>query len=356
LLKKLIPWYRARQRRLPWRETKDPYKIWISEVMLQQTTVSAVLSYYQEWLGLFPNMEALARAPRQSVLKAWEGLGYYARARNLHRAAKIICREHAGKVPDDYEAALALPGFGPYIAAAVLSFAYGKPLPVLDANVRRVAMRLAGVRGRPGRRTDRALLDLIRGFFPAKKGREFNQAMMELGALVCRPRNPSCLGCPIQKECLAFRRGEQEIIPAPQKTDLRKVEAVVGIIRKGRRYLVQQRPRQGLLAGLWEFPGGKKEGGETLKEALRRELVEELDIKVKVGRRLIKVHHAYTRFQVTLSAFECELASSSQPKKGRFRWVSLRGMKSLPFPSGSAKIVRFLEETSGRAEQAASSV
>jgi len=318
--------------------------------MLQQTTVSAVLPYYQKWLGLFPNIEALARAPRQKVLKAWEGLGYYARARNLHRAAKIICREHGGKIPDSYEAALSLPGFGPYITAAVLSFAYDKPLPVLDANVRRVAMRLAGVRGRPGARTDRALLDWIRPFFPARKGGEFNQAMMELGALVCRPRNPGCLACPVQPDCLAFRRGEQEIIPAPQKREFRQVEAVVGIIRRGKRYLVQQRPRQGLLAGLWEFPGGKREKGESLKKGLQRELLEELDIEVKVGRRLIKVRHAYTCFQVTLSAFECELAGSSQPKKGAFRWVTLKGMESLPFPSGSAKIVRFLEESSGRAE------
>lgn len=345
--KELIAWYRTRKRRLPWRETKDPYRIWVSEVMLQQTTVPAVLPYYERWFGLFPDMEAVARTPLQKVLKAWEGLGYYERARNLHRAARIMSQEYAGRVPDDYEAARALPGFGPYIAAAVLSFAYDKPLPVLDANVRRVTMRLAGLRGRPSSCNDKLLLDWVRRFFPARKSGEFNQAMMELGALVCRPKNPACLACPVQSTCLAFERGEQEIIPAPQKTDVRKVEAAVGIIREGNRYLVQQRPQKGLMARLWEFPGGKREKGETLQEALHRELREELGIKVRIVRRLLKVRHAYTRFRVTLSAFECELCGNSRPRKARYRWVSLRAMKSLPFPSGSAKIVRFLEDSRG---------
>jgi len=351
LLKKLIPWYRARQRKLPWRQTKDPYRIWISEVMLQQTTVSAVLPYYKKWLVLFPSMEALARAPRQRVLKAWEGLGYYERARNLHRAARIMCRANAGTVPDKYEDLLALPGFGPYTTAAVLSFAYDEPFPVLDANVRRVVMRLAAIRGPLSSRTDKVLLDWIKAVFPPRKGGEFNQAMMELGALVCRPKNPACPGCPVQKTCLAFKRGEQEIIPAPKKRSFQTIEAVVGIIRNGRLFLVQKRPAQGLMAGLWEFPGGKREKGETLRDALRRELREELDIEVRIRRRLLQVHHAYTRFRVTLTAFECEPSGPPRFKKGRCRWVSVRAMKSLPFPSGSAKIVRFLEEAQGRGKR-----
>lgn len=351
MLKELSRWYRAHGRRLPWRRTKDPYKIWISEVMLQQTTASAVVPYYEKWFALFPSMEELARAPLQKVLKAWQGLGYYVRAENLHKAARIMCRRYAGKVPDRYEALIDLPGFGPYITAAVLSIAYGQPVPVLDANVRRVVMRLTGIHSRSSPWTDRILLDGIRAVIPARGGGDFNQAMMELGALVCRPRNPVCLLCPVQGFCIAFKQGEQEVIPSPKKRNFQKIDAVVGIIRIGRRYLIQKRPPHGLMAGLWEFPGGKREKGETLRAALERELREELDLEAKIGRLLLKVRHAYTRFQVTLFAFECELTGPPSLQMGDCRWVSLRAMKSYPFPSGSAKIVRFLEESEGGGER-----
>jgi len=319
--------------------------------MLQQTTASAVVPYYEKWLDLFPNMEALARASRQDVLKAWEGLGYYQRVRNLHQAARTMCRENACTVPDKYEDLIALPGFGPYITAAVLSIAYGQPFPVLDANVRRVVMRLAGVHSKFSTRTDKILLGRIKAIFPVRNGGDFNQAMMELGALVCRPRNPTCLLCPVQRFCLAFKRGEQEVIPTPRKRSCQKIETVVGVIRDGRRYLIQKRPPQGLLAGLWEFPGGKREKGETLRAALHREIRKELTAEVKIGRCLLKVRHAYTRFQVTLFAFECELIGSPKLRKGSHRWVSLRAIKNYPFPSGSAKIVRFLEDTESRRER-----
>jgi len=345
LRKELSRWYKVHQRELPWRQTKDPYKIWVSEVMLQQTTASAVIPYYEKWLNLFPSMEALARASRQRVLKAWEGLGYYQRARNLHLAARMMCRQNACQVPDSYEALIALPGFGPYITAAVLSIAYGQPLPVLDANVRRVVMRLAGLHGQFSPRLDKILLERVRAIFPARNAAEFNQAMMELGALVCRPRNPSCLLCPLQRFCLAFERGQQEIIPTPKKRNIQQIETVVGIIRDGRRYLIQKRPARGLMAGLWEFPGGKREKGETLRAALQRELREELDAGVKIGRLLLKVRHAYTRFRVTLFAFECELDGPQRFEKKHLRWVFLKTLKRYPFPSGSARIVRFLEDT-----------
>jgi len=316
--------------------------------MLQQTTAPAVVPYYEKWINLFPDMRALARASQQRVLKAWEGLGYYQRARNLHRAARIMCRQNAGKVPDSYEALIALPGFGPYITAAVLSIAYGRPFPVLDANVRRVVMRLAGLRGHPSARLDKLLLQRVRAIFPERKGGDFNQAMMELGALVCRPRNPACLLCPLQPFCLAFKRGEQEVIPTPKKRKTQEIETVVGIIREGNRTLIQQRPPRGLMAGLWEFPGGKREKGETLQAALERELREELDAGVKIKRLLLKVRHTYTRFHVTLFAFECDLTGFQMLEKKRLRWVPLTALKRYPFPSGSAKIVRFLEDSENR--------
>jgi A/G-specific adenine glycosylase len=212
-------------------------------------------------------------------------------------------------------------------------------------------MRLAGIHGEFSPRTDKILLERIRAIFPTRNGGDFNQAMMELGALVCRPRNPSCLLCPVQRFCLAFRRGEQEVIPAPKKRNCQKIETVVGIIKDGRRYLIQKRPPHGLMAGLWEFPGGKREKGETLGDTLHRELREELSAEVKKERLLLKVGHSYTRFQVTLFAFACEFTGPPKLEKGRHRWVSLKALKSYPFPSGSAKIVRFLEDAESRRER-----
>jgi len=188
------------------------------------------------------------------------------------------------------------------------------------------------------------LIERIRGIFPPRNGGRFNQAMMELGALLCRPRNPSCLLCPLQRFCLAFKRGEQEVIPAPRRRLYDKIDTVVGIISCDGRYLIQKRPPQGLLAGLWEFPGGKREKGETLSQALRRELREELEVEVRQETLLLKVRHAYTRYQVSLFAYECDLVSFPRVRSSVHRWVSLRALKRYPFPSGSSKVVQFLED------------
>jgi len=232
LPRRLVLWYRKHHRKLPWRETNDPYKVWISEVMLQQTTVPAVIPYYKKWLKLFPDVKSLSRAPLQKVLKAWQGLGYYQRAKNLHLAARAICHKFRGKIPSDYGELKNLPGFGPYTAAAVASFAFNKPYPVVDANVRRVLMRLMGLRSEAGAKNDKALLRFLEPFLPLKKMGIFNQAMMELGSQVCRPKNPLCLLCPVREFCRAFKEGTQEIIPFPKKRAYRKVEAVVGIIQR----------------------------------------------------------------------------------------------------------------------------
>ncbi len=348
LTRELICWYGAHHRKLPWRETSDPYRIWISEVMLQQTTVPAVLSHYPNWFKLFPDVQALARAPLQKVLKAWEGLGYYQRARNLRTAAEVISKKHAGSVPQTYEDLLSLPGFGPYIAAAVVSIAYGKPYPVLDANVRRVLLRLSCIRREPDSRMEKHFLRDLATLMQETRPGEFNQAMMELGALVCRPKNPSCLLCPLQRFCLAYKEGKQEVIPAPKKRTYRKIETVVGIIEESGKYLIQKRPSTGLLAGLWEFPGGKRKKGETREGALRRELREEVGAEVKEEKFLLKIQHAYTQFQVSLYAYECVLRRKPRLRRDSHRWVISEALKRYPFPSGSAKIVRFLEERDER--------
>ena len=309
--------------------------------MLQQTTVPAVIPRFERWLEVFPDLRSLARAPLRKVLREWQGLGYYQRARNLHRAAKLVVREHAGKLPDDAKILRRLPGFGPYTTSAVLSLAYGRPLAVVDANVRRVLMRLLGIHGRAEPRVDRQLHAFLTEVFPASSPGDFNQGMMELGALVCRSRNPQCLSCPVRRFCRAAKEGTQETIPVPKKLKLDKIEVVVAVIEKDGRVLLQERPAGGLLAGLWEFPGGKVEPGESLTTALRREIREELGVEIGDIRRLTTVRHAYTRFEATLHAFRCRVSDGFKAGR-RQRWVTPKNIGRYPLPSGSVKIVDFL--------------
>ncbi|HQF97959.1 MAG: A/G-specific adenine glycosylase, partial [Acidobacteria bacterium] len=284
---RLLRWYAARKRDLPWRRTRDPYRVWVSEIMLQQTTVGAVIPYYNAWLRAFPDLQTLARAPLQKVLKAWEGLGYYQRARNMRRTARIIRDRCGGRFPEDPADLAALPGFGPYTAAAVASLAFHRPVPVVEANVRRVMTRMLGLAGPPGAGRDAAIARFLEKRISRRSPGNFNQAMMEWGALVCRPKNPLCLKCPGQNFCRAFARGEQDVLPAPKTLRPKDITAVVAVIRKNGRVLLQKRPETGLLAGLWEFPGGKVEAGETLRAALRRELREERGFAVESARPLM---------------------------------------------------------------------
>jgi A/G-specific adenine glycosylase len=314
--------------------------------MLQQTTVSAVIPYYLRWLKAFPDVASLARARLQEVLKTWQGLGYYQRAQNLHAAAGIFAKKFRGKIPRDFETLIKIPGFGPYTTAAVLSLAYNEPHPVLDANVRRVMMRISALRGQADGRRDGRILAELRAIIPKKSAGSFNQAMMEFGALVCKSRSPECLGCPVLAFCLAFELGEQEVIPLPRKRSFRRISAVVGIIEKDGRYFIQKRPSSGLLAGLWEFPGGKVRPGESFIKALAREIKEELGAEVAKADFLIKVEHFYTTNHVMLRAYRSRLKGRPRMTRGIHKWVALGNFHKYPFPSGSAKIVRFLENKS----------
>jgi len=317
--------------------------------MLQQTTVNAVLPHFERWLKVFPSIRELARSPLRKVLKAWEGLGYYARARNLHSAAKLIVDRHGGRIPDEYELLRDLPGFGPYTTAAVLSVAYNKSYPVVDANVRRVFMRIFATRGSADGRHDRAFFDRLNQMIPRTGAGEFNQALMELGALLCRPRNPQCLPCPVRPHCRAFEAGIQEVIPRPKKATVQKIEAVVGVITHDDKVLIQKRPSRGLLAGLWELPGGKVERGEKPEAALAREIREELNARVRKTRFLAEADHSYTRYRVRLRAYRCLLWNEPRLKPGRQRWVRLRDLSAYPFPSGSVKIIRLLKKAGAAA-------
>jgi A/G-specific adenine glycosylase len=332
---------------MPWRDDPSPYKVWISEVMLQQTQVVTVIPYFDRFVRAFPTVRRLAEADLQDVLKAWEGLGYYARARNLHRAAKTVLTRHGGAVPGDAGTLRRLPGIGDYTAAAVASISAGAPIPAVDGNILRVFSRFWGSRrdiAKPQTRQwlARRLTPIIAGTDPSL----FNQACMELGALVCRPHNPECARCPLQRDCMARARGWQARLPVksrPAKGPHYDVAAAV-IRRRDGRILIAQRPPDHMLGGLWEFPGGKREAGETLEQALRREIEEETSLIVEVGAPVCSVKHAYSHFRITLHAFEC------RPVRGRarahehaaLRWVRPSELTAFPFPTADRKILETL--------------
>jgi len=337
----LTCWYAKNKRDLPWRSTRDPYKIWISEIMLQQTTVNTVIAYYEKWFKSFPTVHDLAKAPIQTVLKQWQGLGYYNRAKNLHKAAVVLINEHKGIIPKDPEIIRSLPGFGPYTTGSVLSIAYDVPLTIIDANVRRVVMRLLALPGVADTKQDLKVNEFLLKVLPVKSVGDFNQALMELGALVCRSKEPLCILCPVSKYCKAYKIGKQEIIPETKKKVLKDIQAVIAIIKKGNKYFIQKRPSKGLLADLWEFPGGKVKEGELNKNALARELKEELGAQLKSSQHLFDVKHFYTQFRVNLSVFLCELYE--EPKTNiTHQWVTIKNFSKYPMPSGSVKIIEKL--------------
>ena len=345
---RLVAWGRRAQRDLPWRRTRDPYAIWVSEVLLQQTRVEAAAPYYERFLRAFPDLHALATAPEERVLKAWEGLGYYARARNLHRAAQRLWNERGGLLPRTAAEWRQLPGVGDYTAAAIASIAFGADEPALDGNVVRVLCRLFRVRSDPRRAVTRRRLKALaaRLIAPGRAG-FFNQALMDLGATVCTPRGPRCDACPLRSPCEARARGEQEALPAKRRArPLPHFDIAVAVVRRGGRVLIGRRPPKGLLGGLWEFPGGKREAGETLEDCLKREVREEIGIKVRVVRRLATVRHAYSHFRVALHVFDCRHARGRVRAVGcqEARWVAIEELDDYAFPAANRRNIGLLKE------------
>lgn len=350
---RLPAWFEQAKRAMPWRETRDPYRIWLSEVMLQQTRVDQAEPYYRRFLGAFPTVEALAEATLDEVLLRWEGLGYYSRARNLHRAARMIVEEFGGRVPDEYEAIRRLPGVGPYTAAAVLSIAFGRAHAVLDGNVIRVLTRVFEVGDdATSSRTRRRLQELADVLVPPERPGAFNEAMMELGATVCTPHAPACSECPLQAHCGANRSGTQEHYPVtPKRAPVPHYDVAVGIVENARgEVLIQQRPEEAMLGGLWEFPGGKREPDESLEETCARELSEELQIEVSVDGLVHRLKHAYTHFRITLHAFRCRiLRGEPTPPEGiALRWVPLAELDGYAFPRANRLLIEELRARAGR--------
>lgn len=333
--RRLLAWYRQNQRSLPWRKTNDPYRIWISEIMLQQTQVDTVIPYYHRFLKAFPTVSSLARAPLQKVLKVWENLGYYSRARNMHAAARMIVEKFGGQIPDNWEEIKSLPGVGLYTAGAILSIAYGQTIPAVDGNVRRILCRLFAIR-KPvdDTREQKQLQKLATSLIPVKHPGDFNQALMDLGATICKAKNPDCLRCPIANLCQARRHDLQNVLPVTGKARaIPHRQAAAAVIRNAKgMLLVVQRPTSGLLASLWKLPGGFIKTDEDMENSLRRSVKEELSISIRPGKHMASVNHTYTHFRITLQAFECSLLKGDPKPLGcqNWQWASLTDLKKLP--------------------------
>jgi A/G-specific adenine glycosylase len=327
-------WYQKNARDLPWRRTTDPYAIWISEIMLQQTRVETVIPYYQRWMSELPTLQTLVLAGQDQVLKLWEGLGYYSRALNLHKAASLIMEGFDGNLPDDIKSLESLPGIGRYTAGAISSIAFNHRSPILDGNIKRVFSRLFDISSPiKTSETEKELWRIAEDLLPPDNPGEFNQALMELGALVCLPKNPDCDRCPLQTECLAFELNIQADRPVRKlKSPVPHLQVTAAVIEKDGKFLLAKRPLEGLLGGMWEFPGGKQEEGETLPQTLEREIKEELDASVEVENHLGTYQHAYSHYKVTLHAFRCHLVSEELKKiyHTDLVWVTPDSMETYP--------------------------
>jgi len=343
----LLLWYLENKRDLPWRRTNDPYRIWVSEVMLQQTQVDTVIPYYQRFLKKYRSIKALAKAKEDELLKVWEGLGYYSRALNMKVAASEMVESNSGRMPSRYERLIALKGIGPYIAAAVSSIAFGEPRPVVDGNVLRVFSRFWGVSDDVMKqKTRQGFVDRLTVNIERENPSDFNQAVMELGALICSPKKPNCAICPIRRNCFARKNSRQVDYPVKiKKGKVPHYNIAIGIIQKRGRYLIAKRKPGQLLGGLWEFPGGKIKEDETRESALKREIKEETNLTVGVGEVCATVNHAYSHFKVTLHAYHCSVKSGrAKPNSAEeLRWIRPSDMKDYPFPGANRKILEKLQ-------------
>lgn len=341
----LLAWYDQARRDLPWRRNRDPYRVWVSEIMLQQTRVETVKPYFENFIAKFPTVEALAQAAEEEVLKAWEGLGYYSRARNLHQAAREVAAAYGGRVPDTLEEISRLPGIGPYTAGAILSIAYDKPEPAVDGNVMRVFARLLLLDDDIGKPAVRKMIsELVRQAMPSERAGDFNQALMELGATICQPRSPQCLTCPVFDYCLARKEGVQERLPVKSKTVRpRPVELVVAVIRRGDRWLIHKRSSQGLLAGLWEFPMFASEKQLVDEEWLAEQVQARFGLTVAAREELPPVQHTFSHLTWKLQVFLCDwLAGETLMETALF--VSGGEWRSYAFPAAHNRIFAHLVE------------
>ena len=344
---KLLRWFVTAMRPLPWRDTYSPYSVWVSEIMLQQTQMERGVAYYKKWMRAFPDIPAVAAADEQAILKAWEGLGYYSRARNLHAAAKRIMAEHGGEFPRELEAIRALPGIGEYTAGAIASIAFNLPEAAVDANVMRVFSRICDIDVPPDRNDVKGFIRVaVKELMPEDSPRFFSQALMEFGALVCA-KKPRCAACPLAEYCEAKRLGTTA--RRPKQKALRTyavIEMATGIVLRDGLAFIQKRPPYGVWASLWEFPGGCLEAGESPESAVLRELMEETELAVNIREKVGVFRHAYVTSRVTMHAYICDLgADAASPvlhAATEGRWVSPEQTAAYAFPAGHRKLLEHL--------------
>ena len=346
---RLLAWFAAHQRDLPWRRTYEPYHVWISEIMLQQTQMDRVVGFFTRFIERFPDIVSLAETGEDELLKMWEGLGYYSRARNLHKTAKILATQGA-TLPESYQQLLQLPGIGPYTAAAIMAIAFNRPHTVLDANVERLFARLLDL-SKPvkEKETISQIRSQVEELLPQDQPRAFNQALMEFGALVCKPGIPNCGVCPFQEGCQALQAGtvgERPVLPKRKETI--SINMACGLVQRQGKVLIQKRRQDDVWANLWEFPGGRLKEGESPEQAVVREFLEETELRVAPTERLATVKHSYMNYRVTLHGFFCDLLpGQGEPAlhaAQEARWVSLAELEHYAFPSGHRKLIARLQE------------
>ena len=325
---RLLQWFRKQGRDLPWRRNRNAYRIWISEIMLQQTQVDTVIPYYRRFLQAFPTVEVLAKADLSNVLKIWEGLGYYSRARHLHQAAKRIVGQFNGRIPDRLNDLLSLPGIGRYTAGAILSIAHNKEAPILDGNVKRVLSRVYAI-STPLRdpKAENVLWTLSESLIPKGHAGSFNEALMDLGATVCTPKKPSCSLCPLRNLCRAKAIGNPERYPTKaKKKKIPHVNGVSAVIERDGKVLLHQRPPSGFSGGLWEFPNWRVQGQKNPSRSLVKWVKDEKHLRVTVKGRIGIFEQTYSHFKLTLQVYRCQALDGKNPD----RWVAMRNLGHFP--------------------------
>ena len=344
----LLDWFTAYGRDLPWRRTYLPYHIWISEIMLQQTQMARAIIYFQRWIERFPDIASLAQAAEEEVLRLWEGLGYYSRARNIHKTAQILVTHHNGRLPADHRLLRTLPGIGPYTAGAVMSLAFNEEFPAVDANIERLFSRVFNLtESVKEKKTQTFIWQAARDLIPMAKARNFNQALMELGALVCTPKDPDCMHCPLNSLCEASRLGvahERPVLPPTRKSI--RVEMATGVLTHRGKIFIQKRLADGVWANLWEFPGGRLEPGENPEATVVREFYEETELVVQCLEKVRVIKHNYTRYRVFLHCYTCELQyGQSVPRlhaAQEYRWIEKEALDDFAFPAPHRRLIEIL--------------